>query len=482
MSSFPPSVPAWPIFGSEPELRTGPGRGFRDTPRTEGPGSAAPVKLEPRIVPDPVRDGRVRRMTTTRPPGPRDQHPDRTPEDPETGPPKRVVVAVRRLFQTQTREYFVLLATTLFLVGFGLVMVLSSSAIQSHVADGDFFSRAARQAVFAVVGVPLMLIASRFPITFWKRWAWHFLGLGIVLQLLVFTGLGFGYGGNTNWISIAGVSMQPSEFVKLALVVWLATVLAKKGPLLNEWRHIAIPVAPVAILAIGLVLLGNDLGTAIIMLALTLGALFYAGVRLRYLALVVVLVAAAGFAVAQLSSSRRDRIEAWLTGCTRPEDYELHCWQTIHGWEALANGGLFGVGLGNSEAKWLWLPHAESDFIFAIIGEEFGMAGAIVVLGLFTVIAITMVRIARKNSDPFAKIATSSVLVWIISQAFVNIAVVLGVLPVLGVPLPLMSAGGSALLATMLAIGVVLSFARERPETVDEVARLSDVRRPRSGR
>lgn len=397
-------------------------------------------------------------MTSTRPG--RSQGPGTPPERPV----RKAVVAVRLLFAAETREYFVLLGTTIFLVVFGLVMVLSSSSIQSLVDDGDVFSRAARQALFAAVGIPLMLIAARAPISFWKKWAWHALGLGILLQLLVFTGLGTGYGGNRNWLDIGGFSLQPSELVKLALVVWLAFILTKKSALLNEWKHVALPILPVAFGAIFFVLLGNDLGTAVILLALTLGALFYAGVRLRIVGALVAGSALIGILVAQGSASRQQRIEAWLTGCTRPEDYELHCWQTIHGWEALANGGIFGRGLGNSQYKWLWIPHAESDFIFAIVGEELGLVGALLVLVLFAVLAVTFVRIVRMNRDPFAKIATSAVMVWIVTQAFVNVAVVLGLLPVLGVPLPFMSAGGSALISSLLAVGVVLSFARHRPD------------------
>lgn len=372
----------------------------------------------------------------------------------------KVVVAVQRLFAAETREYFLLLGTTLFLVVFGLVMVLSSSSIQSRVDEGDFFSRAARQGLFALIGVPLMLLAARAPISFWKRWSWHALALGIGLQLLVFTGLGAEYGQNTNWIRFFGFTLQPSEFVKLALVVWLAYILTTKSALLHDWKHVALPILPVSLVAIGLVLLGNDLGTAVILVALTLGALFYAGIRLRIIGTAVLGVALLALVFAQGSLSRRNRIDAWMSGCARPEDYMENCWQTVHGWEALANGGVFGLGLGNSQYKWLWIPHAESDFIFAIVGEELGLVGALLVLVLFTILAVSLIRIVRMNRDPFAKIATSAVMIWIISQAFVNIGVVLGVLPVLGVPLPFMSAGGSALFASLVAIGVVLSFAR----------------------
>jgi cell division protein FtsW len=151
----------------------------------------------------------------------------------------------------------------------------------------------------------------------------------------------------------------------------------------------------------------------------------------------------------------------------------------MHGKWALASGGIFGVGLGDSKAKWNWLPEADNDYIFAIIGEELGLVGAIVVIALFIVLAIAFMRIIRTHPDPFARIVTSGVMVWIVGQAFVNIAVVLGALPVLGVPLPLISAGGSALLSTLLAIGVVLSFARTPASATDTAVEQSPADRSR---
>jgi cell division protein FtsW len=236
-------------------------------------------------------------------------------------------------------------------------------------------------------------------------------------------------------------------------------VLARKQVLLGDWKHVALPIAPVALVAIGFVLIGNDLGTATIMIGIVLGCLFFAGVKLRFILAATVGLALVGLAFAQLSASRQRRIDAWLNGC-QPGDYADICWQVQHGTWALASGGLFGVGLGNSKAKWNWLPEADNDFIFAVIGEELGLIGAIVVLVLYVVMAIAFARILRGTTDPFARIVTGAVMVWVVGQAIVNIAVVLGLLPVLGVPLPLISAGGSALIATLLAIGVVLSFAR----------------------
>ncbi len=409
-------------------------------------------------------------MTATRHPAtPRPPRHPRSEPSPRLGRPAIAVVPVRRIFAAENRNYFLLLGTTLFLVAFGLVMVLSSSTIESYSDDEGFFGKFVRQGLFAVIGIPLMLVASRMPPRFWKRWAWPALLVGGALQLLVFTPLGFGYGGNQNWITIGGFNAQPSEFVKIALIVWVSWVLATKQDLLGEWKHVALPIGPVAGVAIFLVLIGNDLGTAAIMLMIVLGLLFFAGVRLRFIATAVSAIAVFGVLFALASPSRSSRIQAWINGCT-PADYSGYCWQPEHANWALAAGGLFGKGLGNSVAKWNWLPEASSDYIFAIIGEELGLLGAIVVLALFIVLAIAFVRIIRASRDDFSRLVTSGVMIWVIGQAFVNIAVVLGVLPVLGVPLPLISAGGSALISTLLGIGIVLSFARTQkgaPESDD---------------
>jgi cell division protein FtsW len=378
------------------------------------------------------------------------------------------VVAVKRVFAAEGANYFLLLGVTLFLVVFGLVMVLSSSSVESYVQNNDnSFASFLRQALYALIGIPLMLVASVMPATFWARWAGWAIVIGLALQLLVFTPLGYGYGGNRNWIQLGSFSAQPSELVKVALVLWLAWILSRKKPLLDDWKHVVLPVVPVAGLAILLVLAGSDLGTAIVMLSIVFGALFYAGVKLRFLLTAGVVVGALGIAVAFTSSSRSKRIAAWWHGCTL-DQYNGDCWQPLHGTWALASGGIAGVGLGNSKAKWSWLPEADNDYIFAIIGEELGLIGAIVVLVLFVVLAIAFIRIIRSSRDDFARIAVSAVMVWIIGQALINIAVVLGLLPVLGVPLPLISAGGSALIATLFAIGIALSFARNPREPFED--------------
>ena len=375
------------------------------------------------------------------------------------------VVAVKRLFAAETGSYFLLLGTTLFLVVFGLIMVLSSSAVESFKASGDAFNGFVHQVVFAAIGVPLMLIAARMRASFWKRWSGIFLLMALGLQFLtVATPLGSDRGGNRNWITIGTFTGQPSEFVKVSLVIWLGYILFKKREVMDDWRALVVPLVPIGGAAVGLVLLGGDLGTSIILTAIVMGAIFFAGVKLRFLAAPIVLIAIAGAIAASARSSRLERIQAFLSGCKSADDHLGSCWQTVHGWWALASGGLFGSGLGNSKAKWSWLPEADNDFIFAIIGEELGLLGAILVLALFIVLAISFVRIIHASTDPFARVTVGAVMVWIVGQAFVNIAVVLGILPVLGVPLPLISAGGSALVTTLLGIGIVLSFARHAPD------------------
>lgn len=366
------------------------------------------------------------------------------------------------------RTVAALYAITLLLVGFGLIMVLSSSSITSYVADQGFFGGFWRQATFAIIGLPLMLLAAAMPVSFWKRWAWVLLGVGIVLQLLVFTPLGVEVYGNRNWIQIGSFGAQPSEALKLALVVWIGAVLIKKEPLLGQMRHEIIPIiVPGAVVVLGLVLLGRDLGTVLIMAALVIGAMYFGGISWKTLGVVALggLLAVVFFVVT--SPNRMARLFGHAAG---NDDYSGLGWQPLHGLWALAGGGMFGVGLGGSKAKWSWLPAADNDYIFAIIGEELGLIGALLVIVLFIALAAVLLRVISRARDRFGKAVVGGILVWIVGQAFVNIGVVIGVLPVLGVPLPLISAGGTALIACLLAMGVVISIARDGAEYQAELA------------
>lgn len=380
----------------------------------------------------------------------------------------RVVVSVRRLFRAESGEYVVMVATVLFLVAFGLVMVLSSSFVGSALGnDGNFFATFLRQAFWAVLGVPLMLIVSRLrPIQIKRATPAVFLG-ALVFQALVFSALGITAGGNRNWINIAGFSGQPSEILKVALIAWMAAILSNRLHRLHDYRVLLSPLAVGVGVALALVIAGRDLGTVGIMTMIALGVSFLAGVRLSHLAAVMGALGAFLGIAAVLSPSRVARIMTWFSGCTEA-DYLTTCWQSVHSTYALGSGGLLGVGLGNSRAKWSWLPAAETDFIFAIVGEELGLAGTTLVIVAFVVLAIAMTRMVRAQQDPFARIVTGGVMVWLIGQALVNIAVVLELLPVLGVPLPFMSVGGSALLSSLIAIGLVMALNRTGSESVSD--------------
>ncbi|MCM3504982.1 putative lipid II flippase FtsW [Curtobacterium sp. ODYSSEY 48 V2] len=382
------------------------------------------------------------------------------------GPQRRArgaVVAVKNVFVAESSTFYTILGVTLFLVVFGVVMVLSSSSVEQYAATHDFFGAASKQGLYAVLGVPLMLVASRVPARLWRKWAMRILAAALVLQLLVYTPLGIEIQGNRNWIKLGSFSAQPSEAVKLGIALAVGAIIYVKRDRLREWKELFVPVGIATVLPLGMVLLGGDQGTAMIMLVLLLGALFIGGARAKHLLVILGVVAVVLPFVTMASASRQYRINAWLSGCTDSNQYQDLCWQPVHGMWALASGGVFGVGLGNSKAKWSWLPEADNDYIFAIIGEELGLIGAVVVLALFIVLAVSMIKVIRQSDDPFVRTVTGAILAWIIGQALVNIAVVLGLLPVLGVPLPLISAGGSALIMTLVAIGVVLSFARELP-------------------
>jgi len=381
---------------------------------------------------------------------------------------KGSVVSVKRLFARESADYVVMVATVVFLIFFGLVMVLSSSFVDSALGnDGNFFATFIGQATWVVLGLPVMLVLSRLPPILYKRFAPIFFLSALLLQALVFTALGITSGGNRNWVSIAGLSGQPSEILKLALIVWMAAILSDRLDSLDRVKTLATPLGVGVGVALLLVMLGQDLGTMGVMVMIALGIVFLAGIRLRHLAVVVGGIAAAVAFLALLSPSRVGRIATWFSGCTE-EDYLNGCWQIVHSTFALGSGGVLGVGLGNSRAKWSWLPEAETDFIFAIVGEELGLVGASLVIVSFVVLAVAMTRMVRRQFDPFARLVTGGVMVWLIGQALINIAVVLEVLPVLGVPLPFMSVGGSALVSSLAAVGIVMALNRSGSLSVTE--------------
>ena len=376
-------------------------------------------------------------------------------------------VSLGRISSAVPAEFLLIASTALILTGFGLVMVLSATMADSLAAGEGPFETVLKQAAFAIIGIPLMFIASRLPVTFWKKIAWPGLILTTLFQLLVFTPLGVINDGNQNWIQVGSFQAQPSEFLKLSLALWLGYVLYRKQSLLTSWKHVFIPVVPIGGLVIGLDAVGShDLGTGLILMAILLGCLFFSGVRLRLFVVPLLLVVVAAVYFAVTSPNRMARIMSSLVNFDSTACYNAavgDCYQAVHGVWGLASGGIFGLGLGNSREKYGWLPAKANDYIFAIIGEELGLVGCIVVLVLFTLFAIGAFHVIRKTHDPFIRIVSGGITVWIVGQAIVNMGVVLRIFPVLGVPLPFMSQGGTSLLSVLVACGVLLSFARTLP-------------------
>ncbi|MDN5687909.1 MAG: putative lipid II flippase FtsW [Brachybacterium sp.] len=371
-------------------------------------------------------------------------------------------------------DFYGLIVVGALLISVGLVMVLSSTAVLNIARGNSGYAGLLRQGTFAAMGLVLLVVAACLPPGFYRRAAWPLFGVGIALQSLVHTPLGVAVDGNRNWISIGGQTLQPSEFLKLALAVWLGALLATKRPLLHKPFHLFVPLFPGVVLALGLVILGHDLGTTLVMAMLVAAAVWVAGVPRRWFMAAGVAGALAVAALTITSSNRMARITNWLHG-TCPGD---SCLQSDQGLMGLAEGGWWGVGLGESRQKWGRLPAAEDDYIFAIIGEELGLIGTLGVLALFTVLALLMFRMITRIDDHFLQITIAGISAWLLGQAFVNMMVVTGLLPVIGVPLPFISSGGSALLASMTALGLLISFARREPGAPEAIsARLGAVRR-----
>ena len=379
-------------------------------------------------------------------------------------------------FDSPVTTYYLLICVTVALVVFGLIMVLSASSIVSIDTTASAYSIFLSQAVFAVVGAVALVVASRVSIANWKRLALPILAVAFVLQLLVLTPMGVNVNGNQNWLRVGPVTVQPSEIIKVGLVLTGGLILAAKRKHLHSLSHVLVPyLVPIAAVSIGIVVLGHDLGTVLILGAIVAGVLFAAGIPLRWFAFAGLPFAAMAIAFVVTSPNRLGRFDVWLGRDTNEFGAAR---QPIHGRYALADGGWFGLGLGASREKWGLLSEPHNDFIFAIIGEELGLPGTIAILLLFAGLALACYRLVTRTGDLFVRIATAGIMTWLIIQALINIGAVIGLLPVIGVPLPLVSSGGSSLITSMFALGILLSFARAEPGCAEALsARPSALRR-----
>lgn len=357
-------------------------------------------------------------------------------------------------------SYYLLLGSTAMLVALGLVMVLSASSVGSYATTGTSFAVFSKQLMWVCIGVPCLFIASRLPVRVW-RWLAYPALLGTAVLLVAVLVIGREVDGAVRWIDVGPVSVQPSEPAKLALVLWGADLLIRKQRCLHEWKHLLIPLLPVASVFALLVMLEPDLGTTVCLLLVVVGLLWFVGAPLRLFIGFVALVVGVVTALAFSAPYRRERITAFLDPFADPLDSG---YQGVHGLYAVASGGWWGVGLGASAQKWGdYLPNSHTDFVFAILGEELGLLGTLTLLLLFATFATAGFRIAARTRDPYARLVAGTVTVWVLGQAIVNVSTVLGLAPITGIPLPFVSFGGTALVVMMISVGMLAGFARQEP-------------------
>jgi cell division protein FtsW len=356
------------------------------------------------------------------------------------------------------RTVYLLLSATAFLVVGGLIMVLSSSSVSAYAQYGDSFLFFQRQAAYAVVGLFALLLTSRMRYRAWQRLAVPFLLITVVLLALVLhPGASVSAYGSSRWLVFGPVTVQPSEIAKLSLLVFSAAVLARKWGKLGDLGHLALPLVPITLVVCGMVMLQPDLGTTVILAGTIFCVLFAAGVRLRYLIATAVVGSAVGMALIFSADYRRIRFLSFLDPWA---DAKNTGYQLVQSLIALGSGGFIGVGLGASRQKWQYVPNAHTDFIFSILGEELGLLGELAVLAAFGLLVFAGIRVAARAPDVFGRLLAAGIVSWFGLQALVNLGAVTGLLPITGVPLPFVSYGGSSLVVSLAAIGILWNIAR----------------------
>lgn len=380
-------------------------------------------------------------------------------------------LTVRKYSRILTRPelpYYLIIWSTLFLCALGLTMVLSASTVTSLSESGNTYSIFIKQFFFLILGGFAFYWSYRVRGSIWPKIARYSLSISILILLLPFIpNLGKNINGNRNWIEIAGFTLQPSEFAKFGLILWCSLQLRKIGDAPAKRSNFLILLPGLVAIEI-LILLGRDLGTALLVLIIFTGVLFISGAPIKHFAAIGVLGVVFGTAFVLSSNYRMGRFAALFD----PFDeryYKFAGWQPAHSIMGLASGGLWGSGLGASKQKWANLAEAHTDFIFSVIGEELGLLGTLLVLALYVALIYSILRVALKTKDNFSRYVTAGIACWLIAQITINVGSATSLLPVIGVTLPLISYGGSSLLANLIAIGYVLGVARRTPEIADGI-------------
>jgi cell division protein FtsW len=370
-------------------------------------------------------------------------------------------------FTKPVNLYYMLLGSTLALSLLGLIMVFSASSIYSLDSKGSSYAIVLRQFIFLFLAIPMAWVFSRLTLNQWKLIARFGFIVSIALLVLVQL-IGKSVAGNNNWISLGFVDVQPSEVVKFLMILWAGLMLAKQERAGVEHAVVLKHIAPAFIICIALVMVGKDLGTASIFACILAGLLWVSGLRLGIFGMGLSAGLVALTAAILLSPYRVERFMAFLNPFAE-DQYKFYGWQPAHSLLGLASGGFFGVGLGASRQKWGNLAAAHTDFIFSVIGEELGLFGTLATLLLLSILIFSIFKLALRAHDPMVRYVASGFGCWIAIQTILNIGSTISVLPVVGVTLPLVSYGGSALIATYMGIGFVLGAARRDPVIYKEL-------------
>jgi cell division protein FtsW len=375
------------------------------------------------------------------------------------------------LLERPLTPYYLIVGITTLLLCLGLVMVLSTASVYDLGLGESPYADFEKQLLGVVIGLPALWIAARSSPRLFRAAAYPLIAVSVIgLLLTLIHGVAAPENGASRWIAIGPFDFQPSELAKLALAVWGADLLARKENLglLADWRHMLVPLLPgTAVLAL-LVMAGDDLGTTSILLIIFLTLLWIAGTPSRVFAGMLILMGLVTALLIVTEGYRSARLMDFLNPTsTDPTGTNM---QSIQGKIALGNGGIFGVGLGAGSGKWGWVPEDTTDFIFAIIGEELGLVGTLCVTAMYGGLAYAGLRVARASADTFSRLAAAAITAWIVMEAVINIGAVIGVLPITGVPLPLVSDGLSSVLVTMVALGMLMSFAKRTPGAAEALA------------
>ena len=343
-----------------------------------------------------------------------------------------------------------LLILTLVMMVLGLVAVAEASSPQALSTFSDPFYFVKQQLMWAGLGVVVMVVASFVPYGFWRKMALPIFGVSILCLVAVLVpGVGVRLLGARRWISVGGIGFQPSELVKLTMIIFLARLLELEKP---YWWSVVI----IGLVA-GLIMLQPDLGTTIVVVGIGFGQLFVGGMSLVLMGLLGVMGVGLGFLMVMFSDYRRARLTTFLESSTDPQGTSYHIRQILI---ALGSGGMFGVGLGRSRQKHLFLPETATDSVFAVVGEETGFLGAGLVVILFSVLILRMFKVAVRAPDKFSSVLAAGIAIWLGSQGVVNLAAMVSLVPLTGIPLPFFSYGGSSLTMALMSVGILLNISK----------------------